>query len=232
MLNFTFGHISHDIAMHRIVCRRDLAGEIASETHRLFHSNFSQIATGQCGNVCGMGSKRIHCFSLCRTNSGERVKVFIAAVLPKWLSANTFRWEFNLCQDEKCVFVTSFTTFGSYGCRPGQGQNTYPVPAMNKENYNMYEADVSKAIIAQGWSLEKPLTAEMTKSSRQCSNMYWNFPEPVVIIAPQKKRSQTQWGKGKVFLNPNEDRSRYGDLLDKYSSVDGRKVTTTPNPEE
>ena len=85
--------------------------------------------------------------------------------------------------------------------------------------------DLIEIMIAQGWNLEKPLTAEMTESSWQCSNVYWNLPEPVVVIAPQKSQKiKYDRGpfnrKGEVILNPNEDRSRYGDLLNEYSSDD------------
>ena len=118
------------------------------------------------------------------------------------------------------------------------GEDLKPAPAKNTENYKMVEmrgdsrdgVDIIAIMIAQGWNLEKPLTAEMTKSSRQCSNVYWNLPEPVVVVAPQSWHTilrgavsmEVPEEKGKVILNPNEERSRYGDLLDKYSSVDGR----------
>ena len=158
-------------------------------------------------------------------------KVYIGAVIPK--DANSFKWEFNLCQDGKCVNATSGSTYGIHlGCKrgtPGFGPGLYPpgtAPAKNTENYEISELNVVDVIIKQGWSLEKPLRAEMTESSRQCSNVYWNLPAPVLIIKIQNPY------KEKVILNPNEDRSCYGDLLDKYHSVDGRKVTMTPNSEE
>ena len=151
-------------------------------------------------------------------------------------------WRFNLCQDGICVNATDhFVYGGGSGCDfktwpPEKYQK--PAPAKNTENYKMVEmrwgrgvVDIIAIMIAQGWNLEKPLTAEMTKSSRQCSNVYWNLPEPVVVVAPQSWHTvgSLLWGgasikdKGKVILNPNEERSRYGDLLDKYSSVTGEK---------
>ena len=209
--------------------------------------NLRQIAPGQCGNICDTNKTRAGCF-YCRTKSGELAKVFIAAVMPKHANSMTFR--FNLCQDGKCVNATDHFSYGSGGgCHMNPwlpGEDLKPAPAKNTENYKMVEmrgdsrdgVDIIAIMIAQGWNLEKPLTAEMTKSSRQCSNVYWNLPEPVVVVAPQSWHTilrgavsmEVPEEKGKVILNPNEERSRYGDLLDKYSSVDGRKVTTTPNP--
>ena len=165
----------------------------------------SGIASGKCGNVCKDIDGKKYCEDYCKNNSGALVKVYLGPVMPKQVPVS-FAWEFELCQDGKCVEAARLGSFGA----------TQPPSVISKEGYFIRQTDVTRVLVAQGWSPEKRLTARMTSSTRKYVADNLNvktLPEPVVIVG---ERMDVANGGGKLTLNPNQDRSSYGDLLDKY----------------
>jgi len=142
---------------------------------------------------------------ICRIKSGEIIKVKLGYVLPRKSPSKI--WEFNLCQNEKCVPIRGFATYGSN--HPGYLAN--PIPPLGTKDYRLREYDFTHLMIEHNFDPDKPLTAEMTKETKSFANKYWDLPEPVVMMRPHPRDNGK---KGKVFLNPNEDRSHYADLLD------------------
>jgi len=138
---------------------------------------------------------------LCQTKSGEIVKVKLGIVLPKAAPSNS--WEFNLCQNGKCVLGRSLGTFGEL---------PDPIPPLGKKGYFLRETDVTDVMVEHDFDPDESLTGEMTNKTKSFANKYWDLPEPVVIIVPHPDNG----GKGKVLIHPNEDRSRYADLLDDF----------------
>ena len=81
---------------------------------------------------------------------------------------------------------------------------------VDKENFLIFEVDVSDVMVKEGWSFLKPLEAKMT------TNLIKNLPEPVVVIKTFGERGKLV--ESKLIFNSNENRERYGNLLDKYSN--------------
>ena len=169
------------------------------------------IVSGKCDNVCEnkwqIQYGKQWCDEYCKNTSGALVKVYLGAVMPKQVPVS-FSWEFELCQDGKCVEAARLGSFGA----------SQPPSVISKEGYFIRQTDVTRVLVEQGWSPEKQLTARMTSSTRKyvADNLdVKTLPEPVVIVG---ERSEVANGGGKVTLNPNQDRSSYGDLLDKYFS--------------
>ena len=88
---------------------------------------------------------------------------------------------------------------------------------IDKENYKITEVDVTAVMLKQGWTLKniETLTAKMT------STVMDKLPGPVVILKEPEKRGKVV--QGKVFRNPKEERSKYGDLLDEYSEGSSKR---------
>ena len=166
------------------------------------------IARGKCGNVCtNIGKGKQWCDDYCKNNSGALVKVYLGPVMPKQVPVS-FNWQYELCQEGKCVKATKLGSFGA----------TQPPSVISSKGYFIRQTDVTRVLVAQGWSPEKRLTARMTSSTKKyvADNLdVKTLPEPVVIVG---NRREVANGRGKLTLNPNQDRSSYGDLLDKYSS--------------
>merc|ERR1712212_261968 len=168
----------------------------------------SGIASGKCGNVCKDIDGKKYCEDYCKNNSGALVKVYLGPVRPKQ-GPVSFAWEFELCQDGKCVEAARLGSFGA----------TQPPSVISKEGYFIRQTDVTRVLVKQGWTPEKRLTARMTSSTRKyvADNLdVKKLPEPVVIVG---ERREVANGGGKVTLNPNQDRSSYGDMLHKYFSL-------------
>merc|ERR1711974_192603 len=136
-------------------------------------------------------------------SSGPRGKVFVGVVLPR--EADSGENVFKLCQDEECVEGGRLGTWGV----ASSSSSDYSEPQIDEKNYFLRESDVTALIKKQGWTLDKPLAAQMEES------VVKNLPEPVLIV--KKMGSGGKLGKGKVILNPKEKRRHYGNLLDKYS---------------
>ena len=178
------------------------------------------IACGKCGNWKVVNDKwkmchnddedKKRCRALCVDNNRTLVEVAIGPVMPK--SSPNFLLEFELCQEGKCVLAAELGLFGG-------GE---PSSVISKKGYFIRKTDVTSVLVAQGWSLEKPLTTRMTTKTRQFfAGFDFNvkkFPAPVIFV------QKSGWsGSGcsendgcKMTLNPDEDRSHYGDLLDGY----------------
>ena len=134
--------------------------------------------------------------------------------MPKQVPVS-FSWEFELCQDGKCVEAARLAILGKAWLLGGASQ---PPSVISKEGYIIRQIDVTRVLVKQGWTLEKRLTARMTSSTRKyvAENLdVKTLPDPVVIVG---ERNEVANGGGKVTLNPNQDRSCYGDLLNKYFS--------------
>ena len=154
------------------------------------------IASGKCGNVCKDIDGKRWCDDYCKDGSGALVKVLIGPVLPLKVPAS-FSWEYELCQEGKCVWATNLGTFGGFGSQPPS--------VISRQGYFIRSTDVTRVLVEQGWSPEKLLTARMTSSTRQyvADNLdVKNLPEPVMLVGG---RSQVHNGGGKLTLNPNED---------------------------
>ena len=146
-------------------------------------------------------------------NSGALVKVYLGPVMPKQVPVS-FSWEFELCQDGKCVEAARLAILGAWLV----GGASQPPSVISKDGYFIRQVDVTRVLVKQGWTLEKRLTARMTSSTRKyvAENLdVKTLPDPVVIVG---ERNEVANGGGKVTLNPNQDRSCYGDLLNKYFS--------------
>ena len=112
---------------------------------------------------------------------------------------------FDLCQGGKCVKAGAIWSFGA---------TTDPVDSpsgtqIDDNSFYLAQSDVTAVIAGQDWTLEKLLVAKMTKS------MVGNLPQPVVIVQELGKGGMKAGGK--VILNPEEKRTRYGNLLEEYS---------------
>ena len=157
------------------------------------------------------------CQGFCVDNNRYLVKVYIGAVMPKEFEGS-FLAEFELCQEEKCVEAAEFALYGGT-LRPGE-----QLPSViSKKYYSIRKAGVTDVLVVQGWSSEKPLTTRMTSKTRQFF-ANWNgtqdankFPQAVVFVGTYPEVLQCSESDGcKMTLNPDEDRSHYGDLLDGY----------------
>ena len=187
------------------------------------HDRKKEIANGQCGETQWRGD------NYCKDASGALVKVYIGPVLP--FEAQLDTWTFELCQDGKCVenggFWGANTAFG-IGTKWVSASHRLP-SAINKENYFIKARDVTRVLFRQGWTTEKPLIARMTSYTKQSAadkHGVENLPEPVVIVGKWSQIAPNggDWwvsaikdGGAKLTLNPNEDRSHYGNLLDEWS---------------
>ena len=73
----------------------------------------------------------------------------------------------------------------------------------------MSERDTTDLMVEQGWTLKKPLKAKIQ------SSLLIGLPDPVVIIYRIPRKDN----KGKVIYLTEENRQRYGKLLDGYAEV-------------
>merc|ERR1711874_124325 len=172
----------------------------------------SGLKPGECGKVCKELKGKSYCKELCvDVKSGAFVKVFVGVVLPKVAPSGVNAFE--LCQGEKCVKADQVSTFGIDSKHADKPSKT----KIDKENYEVAEVDVTAVMEKQGWTLKniETLTAKMT------STVMDKLPGPVVILKELEKRGKVV--KGKVFRNPKEERSKYGDLLDEYSKGSSKK---------
>jgi len=173
-------------------------------------SSSGDIACGECGNICkNIIKDREHCNEYCKLNNGTLVKVLIGPVLPYIVPVSGMA-EFELCQEGKCVQAAEIGLFG--------GGKAQPPSVISKDGYFIRTTDVTRVLVAQGWSPEKTLTARMTNSTRRYVAENFDvkkLPEPVVLVGEYPEVINDGWGK--LTLNPNEDRSHYGNLLDEWS---------------
>ena len=160
---------------------------------------------GKCGKFCPKGKGKDDCEEICTKDKRQKVfvKVFVGVVMPHVAPSGDST--FDLCQGGKCVEAGKVSTFGS----TTDPVDNPPKTQINAKNFYLAEADVTAVIGKQDWTLAKPLVAKMTKS------MVGNLPQPVVIVQELGKGGMKVGGK--VILSPEEKRSRYGNLLDKYS---------------
>merc|ERR1712243_263444 len=91
-----------------------------------------------------------------------------------------------------------------------------PIPPIGKKGYFLVEIDVTKGMVDHDFDPDKLLTGEMTNKTKCFANKHWDLPKPVVTINPPYRPYRHM---AKVFLHPNEDRSRYADLLDDFIEV-------------
>ena len=182
---------------------------------RLRRSPGPDIACGKCGKLPTYThlTDRERYDAVCKNNRGALVKVAIGPVMPK--SSPSAMLEFELCQEGKCVEATRLGLFGA---------NQQLTSVISKKGYFIRETDVTDVLVAQGWSIEKPLKARMTSKTRKFFERFnfdvKKFPEPILLV-----ETYSEWlipggcseNNGcKMTLHPDEDRSHYGDLLDKY----------------
>ena len=83
------------------------------------------LCKGKCGNVCKDIDGKRWCDNYCNHGSGALVKVLMGPVLPRKVPV-TFSWEYELCQERKCVWGTKVGTFGA----------SQPPPVISKEGYS------------------------------------------------------------------------------------------------
>ena len=123
---------------------------------------------------------------------------------------------FELCQKEECFEGEEFSTFG------GTGSYNETKPDINQKNHYIMEVDITDLVKKQGWTgQEESLVARMKTSVVE--NL--DLPEPVIIVEPKVKGGYV---KGRVILNPEEEQSHYGNLLDEYSAVEAQTKGETP----
>ena len=79
---------------------------------------------------------------------------------------------------------------------------------MNSSSHKLTEYDVTDLVAEQSWALDNDLQALLT------SSLVAGLPEPVIIRRFRGQQGEVEMPKGQIL----ED---YGDLLDKYSNVDG-----------
>ena len=186
------------------LCRENSIGDIASE------------------QVSSLASRRPGCFKffdahngveepLCKLNNGEIVQVLIGAIKPKL--APRHDWIVNLCQNGKCVPADLFSTYDDSQWE--KFKHGIPPPPIGFKDYRLRDHNaeaVTNVVIEQGFDPNKLLTAWMTSSTKSFAKKYWpELPAPFVILRPYLPS-----GFGMVYLQPNEDKSRYGDLLNHY----------------
>ena len=75
----------------------------------------------------------------------------------------------------------------------------------------------------QGWTLEKPLVARMTKS------VVRNLPEPVVVVHQLGEEGDLDTEKTSLMLSPKESPRRYGNLISGYSIKSNKNNKTNTN---
>ena len=102
------------------------------------------IANGECGKVCKDIDGKQWCDYYCKNNNGALVKVYMGPVMPTQVPLS-FNWDFELCQDGKCVEAARLISKGGFFIR---------------------QKDVTRVLVEQGWSPKKWLTARMTSSSK------------------------------------------------------------------
>ena len=147
----------------------------------------------------------------CRTDGNYFVQVYVAVVMPQ--VDPTGSHDFGLCQDGKCVKGGSVSTFGAFD---DEWTKLKSGEVVDKENFLIFEVDVSDVMVKEGWSFLKPLEAKMT------TNLIKNLPEPVVVIKTYGKGGKLV--ESKLIFNSNEKRERYGNLLDKYSKIKAERI--------
>ena len=160
---------------------------------------------GKCGKFCPKAKRPDDCEEICTSDKQHKVfvKVFVGVVMPQ--EAPSGESTFDLCQGEKCVEAGKVGTFGATTDPVDNPSGT----RIDAESFYLAQTDVTAVIDKQDWTLEKPLVAKMTKS------MVRNLPQPVVIVQELGKGGMKAGGK--VMLSPEENRRRYGNLLDEYS---------------
>ena len=161
---------------------------------------------GQCGPVCQEIDGKKHCEEICSSDGGL-ARVSVGVVLPK--DAPTGINTFELCQDGKCVEAGELGTFGAR--TEGDDYQGSEPPKIDKEKYFLRDTDVTAVVDKQGWSLEKPLVARMTKS------VVRNLPEPVVVVHQLGEEGDLDTEKTILALSPKESPQRYGNLISGYS---------------
>ena len=79
---------------------------------------------------------------------------------------------------------------------------------MNSSSHKLTEYDVTDLVAEQSWDVDGKLHDVLT------SSLVAGLPEPVIIRRFRGQQGEVEMPKGQIL----ED---YGDLLDKYSNVDG-----------
>ena len=157
---------------------------------------------GRCGPVCREIDGKNHCEEICSSDGGL-ARVSVGVVLPK--DAPTGINTFELCQEEKCVEAGALGTFGAR--TEGDDYQGSEPPQIDKEKYFLRDTDVTAVVDKQGWTLEKPLVARMTKS------VVRNLPEPVVVVHQLGEEGDLDTKKTILALSPKESPRRYGNLI-------------------
>ena len=126
---------------------------------------------------------------------------------------------FELCQDGKCIEAgredCCFDSHSSAKFFEGPSR-----PEIGKDYYLLRDKEVTDLLIKQGWTLNKPLVARMTKSVEPY------LPDPVVIYHQLGKDGDMDQEKTSIALSPKENRRRYGDLIKGYST---KKIKNNTN---
>ena len=167
-----------------------------------------EIPDGTCKNLCvDVSGGKEYCEDVCNSE-GSMAKVSVGVIMPK--KSPSGMNVYDLCQDGKCVQAGSLGSFGdSANAKLYEGPNPPPI---NKETYSLRDTDVIATMIAQGWTLKKPLVARMKICVVGCDNM----PEPVVMYHQLGKDGHIDKNKTIITLNPKENPENYGNLLDEY----------------
>ena len=135
---------------------------------------------------------------------------------PFWTVSNK-NWYFapkHLCQPLLCPFGAKKSIFPIFQ-NAGVGAPTHfsTVEVFDDKIAGTSEIPVKDVAAREGWNLMKPLTAKMRPGG-----YLTGLPDPVVIIYPHSRKKK----KGKVIYFPEENRRRYGNLLDRFPEVSDR----------
>ena len=128
-----------------------------------------------------------------------RTRIFIGVVTPKMMPSGFTT--FDLCLAGRCVEAGKVASFGSRNSSSTSQE-------VDSSSHKLTEYDVTDLVAEQSWALDNDLQALLTFS------LVAGLPEPVIIRRFRGQQGEVEMPKGQIL----ED---YGDLLDKYSNVDG-----------